>query len=67
MVIKLMNYNFSSGPFHPLNFDLSAIWLLPEKEVYGGWPASGEIDIVEIMGMTNLESLSRLISYFPFE
>lgn len=24
-----------------------AIWLMPEKSVYGGWPKSGEIDIME--------------------
>lgn len=27
-----------------------AIWMLPEKAVYGGWPASGEIDIMEHVG-----------------
>jgi beta-glucanase (GH16 family) len=27
-----------------------AIWLLPEHWVYGGWPRSGEIDMVEIIG-----------------
>lgn len=24
-----------------------AIWMMPEKDTYGGWPASGEIDIME--------------------
>lgn len=24
-----------------------AIWLMPEKSVYGGWPKSGEIDVME--------------------
>lgn len=24
-----------------------AIWLMPEKDVYGGWPKSGEIDVME--------------------
>ena len=28
----------------------SAIWLLPTDNVYGGWAASGEIDIVEHVG-----------------
>jgi beta-glucanase (GH16 family) len=28
----------------------SAIWMLPSAEVYGGWAASGEIDIVECIG-----------------
>eukprot|EP00354_Favella_ehrenbergii_P003095 CAMPEP_0170456332 /NCGR_PEP_ID=MMETSP0123-20130129/4005_1 /TAXON_ID=182087 /ORGANISM="Favella ehrenbergii, Strain Fehren 1" /LENGTH=326 /DNA_ID=CAMNT_0010719781 /DNA_START=48 /DNA_END=1028 /DNA_ORIENTATION=+ len=27
-----------------------AIWMLPEHEAYGGWPASGEIDIMESRG-----------------
>jgi len=31
-----------------------AIWLLPEYWVYGGWPRSGEIDMVEIIGNRDL-------------
>ncbi|MDX1943525.1 MAG: glycoside hydrolase family 16 protein [Saprospiraceae bacterium] len=27
-----------------------AIWLLPTDEVFGGWPKSGEIDLVELVG-----------------
>lgn len=27
-----------------------AIWLLPQQQVYGPWPASGEIDIMEAKG-----------------
>ena len=27
-----------------------AIWMLPTDQVYGGWPKSGEIDIVEMVG-----------------
>jgi len=27
-----------------------AIWMLPEHWVYGGWPRSGEIDIIESIG-----------------
>ncbi|MCP5548417.1 MAG: glycoside hydrolase family 16 protein [Akkermansiaceae bacterium] len=27
-----------------------AIWMLPEKESYGGWASSGEIDIMELVG-----------------
>ncbi|MEM9887975.1 MAG: family 16 glycosylhydrolase [Bacteroidota bacterium] len=27
-----------------------AFWMLPTDEVYGGWPQSGEIDIVEMIG-----------------
>lgn len=29
-----------------------AFWLLPQHEVYGGWPRSGEIDIMEMVGNT---------------
>ena len=29
-----------------------AIWMLPEDEMYGGWAASGEIDIMEGWGST---------------
>ena len=32
------------------DFIWPAIWLLPENEEYGGWPASGEIDIMESRG-----------------
>ncbi len=28
----------------------SAIWMLPTDTAYGGWPASGEIDIMEYLG-----------------
>lgn len=28
-----------------------AIWMLPEKEKYGGWAASGEIDILEAVNL----------------
>jgi beta-glucanase (GH16 family) len=31
-----------------------AIWMLPEEWKYGGWPASGEIDIVESRGNRKL-------------
>lgn len=27
-----------------------AIWMMPTKSVYGGWPRSGEIDIMEFVG-----------------
>jgi len=32
-----------------------AIWLLPEDWVYGGWPRSGEIDIIETIGNRDLQ------------
>ena len=31
-----------------------AIWMLPVKSAYGQWPASGEIDIMESKGNTDL-------------
>mmetsp|Transcript_13675 Transcript_13675/g.32497 ORF Transcript_13675/g.32497 Transcript_13675/m.32497 type:complete len:429 (-) Transcript_13675:147-1433(-) len=33
-----------------------AIWLLPKHEMYGGWPASGEIDAFEARGNANKTS-----------
>jgi beta-glucanase (GH16 family) len=27
-----------------------AFWLMPEKSVFGGWPKSGELDMVEVLG-----------------
>jgi hypothetical protein len=27
-----------------------AIWMLPQNNVYGGWPKSGELDIMEMVG-----------------
>ncbi len=27
-----------------------AFWMLPEKNIFGGWPQSGEIDIMEVIG-----------------
>ena len=27
-----------------------AIWLLPDQNTYGGWPKSGEIDVMEMVG-----------------
>jgi hypothetical protein len=35
-----------------------AIWMLPENSEYGGWPASGEIDIIENIGNRNFKSTS---------
>ena len=31
-----------------------AVWMLPAQHVYGQWPASGEIDIVESRGNAGL-------------
>ena len=35
-----------------------AIWMLPQFEEYGGWPASGEIDLVESRGNLDLRDES---------
>lgn len=37
-----------------------AFWLMPENDVYGGWPNSGEIDIMEIKGRKNNMSSSAV-------
>ena len=37
-----------------------AIWMMPLESVYGGWPASGEIDLVEIRGDNMQEILSTI-------
>jgi beta-glucanase (GH16 family) len=37
-----------------------AIWMLPTEEKYGGWAASGEIDIMEYRGQTPNEVLGTL-------
>ena len=33
-----------------------AFWMMPTNSVYGGWPHSGEIDIMEHYGCDNLEN-----------
>lgn len=38
----------------------SAVWLLPSDNYYGGWAASGEIDIVEHLGQKNNEAYGTL-------
>lgn len=42
-----------------------ALWLMPEKSVYGGWPASGEIDVMENRG-SNTTSVLGTIHYGGF-
>ncbi|CAH2003597.1 unnamed protein product [Acanthoscelides obtectus] len=37
-----------------------AIWLLPKAYKYGGWPRSGEIDLLESRGNKNLQNPSGL-------
>jgi len=43
-----------------------AIWMMPTDEAhYGGWPASGEIDIMELIGGTGKEN--RIYSTIHFD
>jgi len=37
-----------------------AIWLLPQDDAYGTWPASGEIDIIEAEGQKSNQILSAI-------
>lgn len=37
-----------------------ALWLMPEKSVYGGWPASGEIDVTENRGSNTTSVLGTI-------
>lgn len=40
----------------PVGFGFwSALWMLPEKSVYGSWAASGEIDVMEARGAVTNE------------
>lgn len=37
-----------------------ALWLLPQNETYGTWPASGEIDVLEVRGQEPHKILGTL-------
>ena len=37
-----------------------ALWMLPKDEKYGGWPASGEIDVMEARGQEPAQVLGTL-------
>jgi beta-glucanase (GH16 family) len=37
-----------------------ALWMLPQDEKYGGWPTSGEIDVMEARGQEPTEVLGTL-------
>lgn len=41
-----------------------AIWMLPTDKVYGGWPRSGEIDIMELVGHIP-EEIHGTVHYGP--
>ena len=38
---------------------VAALWLLPDKWLYGDWPASGEIDMTENIGMSHDSCFKR--------
>lgn len=37
-----------------------ALWMMPQDETYGGWPASGEIDVMESRGQEPTKVLGTL-------
>ena len=37
-----------------------ALWMLPQDDAYGGWAASGEIDVMEIVGEQPTECLGSI-------
>jgi beta-glucanase (GH16 family) len=41
-----------------------AFWMMPTNEVYGGWPKSGEIDILELTGDT-MSKIYGTVHYGP--
>jgi len=50
--------NFSDFCFrmNELKWIVAAIWMMPRDSSYGGWPTSGEIDIMESRGNRDLGS-----------
>ena len=43
-----------------------AIWMLPTRNIYGGWPRSGEIDLVESRGNRKLFSGNKNVGVEQF-
>ncbi len=43
-----------------------AFWMLPTEQVYGGWPGSGEIDIVEMIGSNPGRAVGTVHTGFPY-
>ncbi len=41
-----------------------AFWMMPAENIYGGWPASGEIDIMEMVGLAP-SSVHGTLHYGP--
>ena len=46
---------------------LPAFWMLPSKNTYGGWPLSGEIDIMEVVGGNESTTYSTLHYGLPHD
>jgi beta-glucanase (GH16 family) len=43
-----------------------AFWMLPSEEVYGGWPNSGEMDIVEMVGKEPGQAVGTIHTGEPY-
>jgi beta-glucanase (GH16 family) len=43
-----------------------AIWMMPQESVYGDWPRSGEIDIMEARGNDRDSGIGRNTVNFLF-
>jgi beta-glucanase (GH16 family) len=43
-----------------------AFWMLPTESVYGGWPESGEMDIVEMIGSNPGRAVGTVHTGFPY-
>jgi hypothetical protein len=49
--------------FFPLR---TAIWLMPTTSVYGNWPRSGEIDVMEARGLFEIIEQNNQFNTFLF-
>lgn len=43
-----------------------AFWMLPTESVYGGWPRSGEMDIVEMIGRNPGQAVGTVHTGLPY-
>ena len=48
--VFLIYFNLSRAKLPLAEWFRPALWLMPAHSVYGGWPASGEVDIMESSG-----------------
>jgi beta-glucanase (GH16 family) len=44
-----------------------AFWMLPTENVYGGWPESGEMDIVEMIGSLPGQAVGTVHTGMPYD